>query len=243
MGLGDFICSVGSAIVNTVKSIATSIGSAISSCASSLSSAVASIIDIGRTKIEFKVKFSEIIDAIVGVISAIGRALGLIKPEENMQELGEKALQADEEGHNLEEFDNDYERYKAYIDGYKIDEKKRHSPQECQIASMLTLLKGLELKYPGFRSEDLLAFAIQHSGFINQHLTPRLKIYEQLIREGRIPADGWLMPYISEQTPPSITLALQNAEKKLTPGISTFEAADKINTLKIECEKSQNFKE
>ncbi|MDY6294970.1 MAG: hypothetical protein SPL45_01550, partial [Schwartzia succinivorans] len=57
------------------------------------------------------------------IIMGILKGLGLIKPEEDVEDLGDKALQAEEEGITPEKYDS-YEEYLKAVEEFEIDPEK-----------------------------------------------------------------------------------------------------------------------
>ena len=77
---------------------------------------------------------------IVGnVLTEIAKALGLIKPDENAIELGDKAIQAEAEGIVSEKFET-YQEYLQAVRDFEIDPEK-----SMQISETDKLAKGAEL--------------------------------------------------------------------------------------------------
>lgn len=78
------------------------------------------------------------ISMIATAIHAICKALGIIK-EEKPEDLGDKALQAEEAGHKPEDFDT-YDDYVKFVENFPLDpeKSKKYTPEE-------KALKGAEL--------------------------------------------------------------------------------------------------
>lgn len=68
---------------------------------------------------------------IAGIIKQIGIALGIIKEDTNLEELGDKALQAEQEGIKPENFKT-YDEYVRKIETFELDpeKSKKLSPEE-----------------------------------------------------------------------------------------------------------------
>jgi hypothetical protein len=126
-----------------------SLGSAISGALSTVSSAVGSLGGmIGGVAGSLLKVASPYVSAVLNVINVISTILGVIKPEENLDELGDKAINADKQ---LEDFDTseeyiEYLRNDVPFDKEKFDklsdgEKLARSAIGASIA-----LKGVEDK-------------------------------------------------------------------------------------------------
>lgn len=126
MVLGLF-CS----LVSSAVSVVSSIGSAFSSFAASVGSIVMSAINVVST-----------------VIQAVGVALGIIRPNENMEDLGDKALQAADAGIHPENFSK-YDEYLAEIRAFEVnpDKSKSYTAEEKMLAGVGVTCKGIEEKF------------------------------------------------------------------------------------------------
>lgn len=135
-------------IWSSVGSIVSSIGSAISSAVSSIGSALSS----------FASTIAPVIGSIISAIPAIGKtistiaqgllqAFGVLKPDEKIEDLGEKAAQAAEAGITFEEF-GDFGEYIEKIRNFKIDPEKasKRSSAEKIVAGLAVGTAGLENK-------------------------------------------------------------------------------------------------
>ncbi len=110
MGILSFIGSVVSSMGSAISGAVSSIGSALSSFATSVGAVIGNIVS-----------------ALAPVASAIGKfanaflqGLGILKPDETAEEMGERALQAAEHGITIDEFD-DFDDYMASLRDFKID--------------------------------------------------------------------------------------------------------------------------
>lgn len=85
------------------------------------------------------------IKAIGGAVISIGKALGIIKPERKVEELGDKAIQAEEQGIKPENFDK-YEDYVKKIEEFEVDpEKSKQISEEEKIAKGTEIGVGLAI--------------------------------------------------------------------------------------------------
>lgn len=126
-----------------------SLGSAISSGISAVCSTVSSI---GSSLSSFAVSVGSVvlsaISTVANVIRAVGTALGVLKPHENMEDLGDRALQAADAGIQPENFSK-YDEYLAEIRAFNVnpDKSKSYTTQEKLLAGVGITCKGIEEKF------------------------------------------------------------------------------------------------
>ena len=91
--------------------------------------------------------------AIGNVLTSIGKALGIIKPETKVEDLGDKAIQS---GFKPEEFDN-YVEYVKAVEAYDLDpEKSKLTTEEDKIKRGMELAAGVAVeKFEGFPIQEL----------------------------------------------------------------------------------------
>ena len=126
-----------------------SIGSAISSGFSAVCSAVSSI---GSALSSFATSVGSIIlssaNTVATVIQSLGSAFGIIKPDEKIDDLGDRALQAAEQGIRPESFET-YNAYMAEIRAFELKPEKsnQYSMETKQLAGSGITCKALEDKF------------------------------------------------------------------------------------------------
>lgn len=125
-----FIASIGSAIVSTVSSIGSSVSGF---CASVLPKITPALESIGGT--------------IAKIANSIMHLFGIIKPDENVEEIGDRAIQAGQSGIKPEKFDS-FDEYMDEIRNFKLDPEKsaQMSTVEKMAAGMAVGTVGLEKK-------------------------------------------------------------------------------------------------
>lgn len=137
MGFWSSVCSIASNIGSAISSAVSSIGSAVSSFASSVAPVVGSIISaipaIGKT--------------IGNIAQGLFQGFSVLKPDEKVEELGERALQASEAGIVFEEFD-DFDEYVEKLRNFDLDPEKanKRSTAEKIVAGLGVGTAGLEDK-------------------------------------------------------------------------------------------------
>ena len=105
--------------------------------------------------------------AIGNVLTSLGKALGLIKPETKVDELGDKAIQS---GYNPEDYDS-YEAYvKAVEDFDDLDpEKSKSISEEEKIKKGMELSSGVVIeKYKEFPIDDFCIAVGQNPDFFTE---------------------------------------------------------------------------
>ena len=169
-------------------------------------------------------------------ISSIAKALGIIKPERDIEEIGDRALQAEEKGITPDKFDS-YEAWIKAIDeddwGYDPDKNKDKSPEE-------KILKGVEVstavvmeKFPDLPIKDFFTVTNENKDFFN---------VERMTEIGKLAQNdadsfGDIVKYVtgSVKDHTSIDLAtnlLMDIEKNIEPGISDDTAYDKVASFR-----------
>lgn len=108
--------------------------------------------------------------AIGNVLTKLGQALGLIKPETKVDELGDRALQAEENGIKPEDFDS-YADYFKTIEEYPLDpEKSKLIPEEDKIKKGMELASGMMIEnYQDFPMQEFLISAGKNGDFFTEN--------------------------------------------------------------------------
>lgn len=236
MGFLSTVCSV-------VSSVCSAIGSAISSVASSVSSAVSTFMGAVETLSNNLApvlgKMGTIIGIIVTIVDIAARLANLLQPRETVREIGERALQAEDEGITLESCDNDFKAYMEKLRALKLDPEKSalHRDWEQQAAGIVVLEKGLEQCEPCLTSRAMWEVMCRYPEFFSKE---RLKCYAEFARESGLSlgdsvarwgsATGSSLERLNaydfmkgaeqrfqpEASPGDITRTLRDAEKKIS---------------------------
>jgi len=128
MGVFGFVCGVASAISSSIASAVGSIGAALSSFASAIAPALGNLIHALTPVAEALGKFA----------NGFLQALGIIKPDEKIEEMGDRALQARETGGiTIEKFER-FDDYLNALRDYKLDPElsKKYSPAEKLVTGL-----------------------------------------------------------------------------------------------------------
>ncbi len=162
MSLIGFVCSVASATVAAVGSAISTIGPAVSSFCTNVLPRLAPFIEKGLEALQ-----------VVGKIAqALLQIVGIFKPKEDIQDMGDRAMQAAEKGTRPENFDK-FDDYLESIRNMELDpEKSQKSTAEQKIAAGLAIgAKGLEEKFnaPEGSMGNLWVLAAAAPAFFNEH--------------------------------------------------------------------------
>ena len=160
-----FFSSLGSTISSGIKAVGSAISSGISSCVnaisglgSSLGGALGIVSKALSTVIPPLGTIVKVISVISTAMDIIGKIAGVLKPNDNVEDLGLKAMQAEkQDGVTLEKFNNDFDKYMDYIRSQQInpDFAKNVSVQDKQLAGSLIVEKGISIKYPNLQTACL----------------------------------------------------------------------------------------
>lgn len=130
---------------SSVAATVSSIGASVASFATSMATAIASLP---------LPTIMECIESIVKCAEIVMRAFGVLQPNEQVEDLGERALQAKEQGITLDQFD-DFEDYMDKLRNFELDPDKaaKRNPLEKQLAGLGVGTAGLEHKLNVGRGE------------------------------------------------------------------------------------------
>jgi hypothetical protein len=173
----------------------------------------------------------EVLKAIITVIVDLGKSLGLIEDNENPEELGDKALQAEEDGMGPDSFDS-WSDYKTMLDNYQTDPDRslKTSQQEKLAAAAGVLIKGLEEAMGSLGSEKLILKKIgEDPDFFNAE---RMEQYVKIFKESNTDLDNaakYFDRVLDPDTRSEVGQLIESAERKLNPGKSEAQIDQKID--------------
>lgn len=128
MGLFSAIGSAFSSVAGAIGSVCSSIGSALSSFATGVGTVIGGIISA----------LAPVAAALGKFANAFLQGLGLLKPEEDVEDMGDRALQAAErEGITIDKFEN-FDEYMAALRDFKLDPEQsaKRSSAEKMVAGL-----------------------------------------------------------------------------------------------------------
>lgn len=193
-GVGDFISSVASK-------------------ASSFLSVATSVVP------KLAIKILDVIITIAKIIEAVAIVFDVMKPNEKIEDLGERVLQANEKGITLESCGNDFEKYQNEIREISIDlEIALKRPKEAQYAAGIGFVQtGIEQKAPFLHMDSLYSLFALKSDFFTEE---RMKSYVQtalLTGYGMDKLKGYLDGTCPLGDKKNAEMFLQTAELKFNP--------------------------
>jgi hypothetical protein len=223
-----FLSAIGSAIGSFVSTVAKAIAPVASALGSALKASCEALAPVLGAVIE---KGVEVIKAVAYFATAVLQVLGIFQPHEEIQEMGDRALQAGEGGIHPEDFDS-YDEYMEKIRAFELDpEKSRsYSLEQKFLAGMAVGGKGLEAHFNADPADlGKLVSLFLHSG--RDWNSGRVGEYLKAVGDF-----GKLERYFNDQG--SLGEAMKTeaqlvaAERKLSPELSDDEAAVRVGELK-----------
>lgn len=168
---------------------------------------------------------------VASAIITIGKALGLIKPETKVDELGDKAIQSE---FKPEDFDT-YEQYVKAVEEYDLDpEKSKEISEEEKLAKGAELSAGVTIERLGDPMGGILNVLVGNP----EYTTPeRMAEFADLC----IKKDGVYIPDLSKYfTGESIEIEsaieimemLSDIECKINPDLSKVEANEYVRNIR-----------
>ncbi len=127
MGIFSAIGSAFSSACSAIGSAVSSIGSALTSFASSIAPVLGSIIET----------FAPVAEAVGKFANAFLQGLGILKPDEKIEDFGERAMQAAAQGITIDKFEN-FEDYMEALRDFDLDEAiaEKRTPAEKIVAGL-----------------------------------------------------------------------------------------------------------
>jgi len=172
----------------------------------------------------------EVIKVVGKALCEIGKALGILPPDKEIEDIGDQAFQAEEAGIRPENYDT-YEDYKNAVESFKIDpERSSQLTPEQKIQKALEYeALGFCMKFPEFPVEKIFTTIAEKSNYFTPERTAQL---------GTILKDnaGLLVDITNVisgneknlDKVSSVFDILTDMEKNLLPGISDAEAQKRI---------------
>lgn len=138
MGFFSFVASCCGAIGGAISSAVSSIGSALSSFATSVGTVLGGVLDA----------LAPVAQALGRFANAFLQGMGILQPHENVEDLGERALQAADKGIKLEKFE-DFDGYMEALRKFELDPQisSKRSSAEKMVAGLGVGTIGVEDKF------------------------------------------------------------------------------------------------
>lgn len=163
------------------------------------------------------------------------KALGLFKKENNVEELGDKRLQAEDAGIKLEDFKT-YDEYLKKIEEFEIDpeKSKKFTPEEKARAGAELMVASLTDKYKDpLLVESFVTYALTNNRFYTPERMGELG--KLLLKDGDVLKNvvGFLTGMEKrDDLLSSAVKTLMNIEKVVTPGLNDIEAMRRVMDFK-----------
>lgn len=137
-GIGNAISSGFSAVGGAISSACASIGSALSSFSTSVGTVLGGLVSA----------LAPVAEAVSKFANTLLQGLGILKSDENIEALGDRALQAKEQGITMDKFDK-FDDYMTALREFKLDplETAKSSPAAKLVAGMGVGTVGVEDKF------------------------------------------------------------------------------------------------
>ena len=212
-----FWSSVGSAISSACSSIGSALSSACSSVLTGLSTVVSNLAPLANA-LAVAIPAAGVLGKAVLAIQVLSIVLGVIGKDDTIEDIGDRAIQAQEAGINPE----NYSTYREYVDAIKsfeLDPKKSK-----EISSTEKMIAGLGVQYWGFEESfgigagDIIVKTLKSPDyFTGERLTAYLDKVESI---------SDVVAYFDSKLSKSERLAVEEklveAEKTMSPEKSDF---------------------
>lgn len=232
MGFWDAICDIGSSLASGIASVVSSIGSTLSSVASGVADAVKTLAPVLT---EWAGKISPIAQVICQCIEIVAKLCGILQQDETVEEIGERSLQAEEEGITLESCDNDYNAYMKRLREFEMDPSKAEARPEWEkrLAGSLVVEKGIEELSPNMSTKDIWPLLARCAEFFTSE---RLTTYAKLAKEQGVPFGETLAKFFSPDENVHVDKKdkdfVYSAEKAFNPSSTTNQMAQAFREVR-----------
>jgi len=233
MGFWSSVGSFISGCASTIGSVIRSVGSAVGGFAGSAIKAVSNLVPVLS---KWAGNIGIAVQVIGIVIDVVSKILNIIKEHETVPDIGERALQAEEQGITLESCDNDFDAYMEKIRNIKLNPQRTHQSHEQWLAGSLLLEKGLEQKYPNMCTSAMWPIIVRNADFFTKE---RMAAYAQVAMEKNVPFGESIAKYFTPRTNSRIDIAtndyLKEAEKRFNPRATPNDIIDEFHRVKANC--------
>lgn len=175
--------------------------------------------------------------ALGNALMGIAKALGLIESEEKVEDLGDKAIQAEEHGIKPEDFST-YSEYVKSVEDFETDsERSKEISEDEKALKSIELTSGVTIEHFGdkFPVEEFFKFVAQHPEYFRED---RMTEFGQIM-ENEPEKEKNIFAYMNgtENNDAKIeeaVSALKSIEKSIEPEISDREALYRAIEARIE---------
>ena len=219
-----FWSSVGSAISSACSSIGSAIGSACSSIMGGISSVISNAGSL-FSALAVAIPITGALGKVVAALDIIGKILGVQEPDEDTDDIGDRAIQAQDHGISPENYAT-YKEYLAAIKSFELDPKK-----SAETSDLDKMAAGIGVQYWGFEEKfgvgtgDLLSKTVESPDyFTGDRLASFLDKVENISDVVQF-FDGKL----SSNERNAVEDKLIEAEKSINPDKSTANILKELN--------------
>ena len=175
--------------------------------------------------------------ALGNALMGIAKTLGLIEHEEKVEDLGDKAIQAEEHGIKPEDFST-YSEYVKSIEDFETDsERSKEISEDEKAFKGIELASGVTIEHFGdkFPVEEFFKFAVKHPEYFRED---RMSEFGRIMENEPEKAKN-IFAYMngSENNDAKIgeaVSALKSIEKSIEPEISDREALYRVMRARAE---------
>lgn len=255
MGLWSSMCEVASNICSSISSGISKVCSFISNNASSISLAC-KVAAEGLSLVFPQVKavgvLCNVLQCASKVTGLIATICGVLKPNETVEQIGDEALQAEEEGITPSEFEN-FDEYMESLRNFKLDpeKSKKYKTEEKLAAGKAVIDKALTNKFGKDLDTSALLFPIcasivgKNKELENYITNPeRLKKWTELAKDGKISFKDVSEYLMGTNNNLGTRVVLEKTEQSLRPNDPYVSIAKQIKDIKEQIQKiSEKFHE
>lgn len=181
----------------------------------------------------------EVLKSVATIFINIGKALGLIDKGTDAEDLGDKVLQAEEQGKKPEDYDS-FEEFVNSLDDFEVDpvKSKELSAEEKLTKGVEVVAQLLAEKYEGLDVKDILDCGVKNV----EYLTPdRVKELGKLIQTD-VGTVNDVIKYLNGTELNDAKLAkdesiLVRIEKTINPSISDADALRTVRSALLNAQK------
>lgn len=165
-------------------------------------------------------------------VASIAKALGIIKPERDIEEIGDRALQAEEKGMTPDK----YSSYEAWVKDIEKDDWGYDPEKNKDIDSEKKVLKGVEVstavtmeRFPGLPIQEFFSLAGKNPEFFTVERMDELG----KLASTDVDAFGKVVGYVTGDSKDHTTVntatdILMDIEKTIDSGVSENIAYDRV---------------
>lgn len=164
-------------------------------------------------------------------IASIAKVLGIIKPERDIQDIGDRALQAEEKGMTPDK----YSTYETWLRAIEEDDWGYDPEKNKDMDSEKKILKGIEVttavtmeRFPDLPIQDFFTIAANKPEFFTGERINAIGNLAKNDLDSFSKVVNYVTGSIDRSSLQDASATLVDIEKNLTPGISDDAAYDKV---------------